>query len=157
MAIGTSLGAFFETEFDHHTGNELNMDAKDNNEWSPNEIMPHPEEEPKIIPIANLTNTPDEIMSGLEGVRVWHNRGVAGPTQMRRPANDNKDLQIHDPVMDKNIEYSWSRMVRGQQIVSDRQTLINTQSERALNDIEKARLSRLDKEHANHFGNYYPD
>jgi len=37
-----------------------------------------------IHPIANLTNTPDEIMAGLEGVRNSMNKGVAGPTQRER-------------------------------------------------------------------------
>lgn len=161
MGIGTSLGAYFETNLDHHAGNEYVLkpnSTPDNNELSTDSVMPDPEAEPQAIPVANITNTPGEILEGLEGTRVFGSGyGVPGPTQLRRPANSNKKLLIDDPVMDAGIEASWDRMVRGQQIVADRQTLINTQSERTLNDIEKARLNKLDKEHAKHFGNYYPD
>lgn len=54
MGIGTSLGAFFETELDHHAGNELQ--ALDNNEISPNEIMPQEPvegEDPKIMEVVD--------------------------------------------------------------------------------------------------------
>lgn len=169
MGIGTSLGAYFETSLDHHAGNEylLNPNSTpDNNELSTNEVMPKPDEEPKVIPIADIktasplvTITDEDIDKGIGLALSFSGGGLTTGKvlPMRKAANDNKKLQIDDPVMDAGIQASWDRMVRGQQIVTDRQTLINTQSERALNDIEKARLNKLDKEHAKHFGNYYPD
>lgn len=253
MAIGTSLGAFFETEFDHHTGNELNMDAKDNNEWSPNEIMPHtpepvdpshyetaltPEQETKfqdwkgkmapkdsgedydlrgaflnnvtpnkdtghwpdtfkkpnhptfsdqsmyagerpdlagrwqgdvyipplpITPIANLTNTPDEIMSGLEGVRTYSGRG-SNTTGMRRSANDNKDLAIKTPEQEafiNNMQNDWkafaNKYKRGADIIQQRDVLMNRLRDSGLNDLEAQKLKNLDKQHKEHFEGYRPD
>lgn len=317
MGVGTSLGAYFDTGLDHHTGNELNMDAVDNNEWSPNEIMPHtpepvdpshydtpltqgqeekfqdwkskmapndsgedydlrgaflnnisPDEktghwpdtfkkpnhptfsdqsmyagerpdlagrwqgdvyipplpitpiglsnntktQPSVfrdkldtetnnsivdpepdkgawgrspspltedmnnlhpynlkdsldnpnpnsfIPIANLTNTPDEIMSGLEGVRAWQNRGVAGPTQMRRGANDNKNLDLGTGGMsEKDVDASWSRFRRGNEIIEQRGRLMDKLRDNGLNDLEHQKLKNLNKEHEQHFNGYTLD
>lgn len=310
MGVGTSLGAYFDTGLDHHTGNELNMDAVDNNEWSPNEIMPHtpepvdpshydtpltkgqeekfqdwkskmapndsgedydlrgaflndirPDEktghwpdtfkkpnhptfsdesmyagerpdlagrwqgdvyipplpitpiglsnntktkpsvfrdkldtetnnsivdpEPdkgawgrspspltedinnlhpynlkdsldnpnpnNFIPIANLTNTPDEIMSGLagEGVRIW-NRGTSGPT-FRRNANDNKNLQIDQPDVDASILKSWNDQVarhqRGNDIINENARLMDILNNRPWSDLERHKFNKLNKEH----------
>lgn len=175
MGIGTSLGAYFETTLDHHAGNESPQldsqhkgvgnwfkDKWDENEYS-GEGVAHDD---TPIPISDIrtasplvTITDADIDKGVSLGMSFSGGGLStkNVTPFRRAANDNKKLQIDDPVMDANIEDSWNRMVRGQQIVADRQTLINTQSERTLNDIEKARLSKLDKEHAKHFGNYYPD
>lgn len=128
MGIGTSLGAFFEDSFQHHAGNEYLLEPNstpDNNELSTNEVMPHPEEEPKIVPIANLTNTPDEIMSGVEGTRVWQNRGVSGPS-FKRGANDNKPDLVNPNLSNveqlarklaesENGKGSWNRIGGGGQ------------------------------------------
>lgn len=102
---------------------------------------------------------------GLTTGKVLPMRKAANDNHVSKPGdepfpwlyNPNEPNMIGSKEMDAGMEASWNRMVRGQQIVADRQTLINTQSERALNDIEKARLNKLDKEHAKHFGNYYPD
>lgn len=158
MGIGTSLGAYFETSFDHHAGNE----TLDQNEYS-DEGITHDD---TPIPVSDIKTasplviiTDEDIDKGMGLALSFSGGGLTTGKvlPMRKAANDNKKLQIDDPVMDAGIEATWDRMVRGQQIVADRQTLINAQSERALNDIEKARLNKLDKEHAKHFGNYYPD
>lgn len=229
MGIGTSLGAYFETELDHHAGNELPIETGTGNAplYLDDTQIPYEgegtrhdryrEDEPGVLEWLhrdekNAVKDRDKSMElkpeDVLGIDPTHDNNImtqdvlykapgglvhkvsdiktASPLvtitdedidkamglgmsfsggglttgkvlPMRRAANDNKKLQIDDPVMDAGIEASWDRMVRGQQIVADRQTLINTQSERTLNDIEKARLNKLDKEHAKHFGNYYPD
>lgn len=43
MGIGTSLGAYYETDLDHHAGNQYLLEPNstpDNNELSTNEVMP---------------------------------------------------------------------------------------------------------------------
>lgn len=63
MGIGTSLGAYFETTLDHHAGNEYLTNPNstpDNNELSTNEVMPKPDEGPKVIPIADFTPLTDK-------------------------------------------------------------------------------------------------
>lgn len=124
---------------------------------------------PKAIPIANITNTPDEIMSGLEGVRAWQNRGVAGPTQMRRGANDNnKDLynprepsMIGDKKTDAEILKSFqdmgTRFEMGSKILDNNAKLMNILKERPWTDLEKARFDKNNRLHKEHFGDYYPE
>lgn len=87
MGIGTSLGAFHEDEFRQEAAPwflDPKDESKDNNVIDPS-VDPGAIQPIKglVIPIANLTNTPDEIMSGLEGVRQ-QNHGVAGPSQRER-------------------------------------------------------------------------
>lgn len=104
MGIGTSLGAYFETPLDHHAGNEYLANPNstpDNNELSTNEVMPKPDEEPKVIPISDIktasplvTITDEDIDKGI-GLGLSFSGGGLTTTegkvlQMRKKAaNDN--------------------------------------------------------------------
>lgn len=169
MGIGTSLGAYFETNLDHHAGNEylLNPNSTpDNNELSPNVIMPPAEDDvalagdqPIAIPIANITNTPGEILEGLEGTRVFGSGyGVPGPTQMRRPANSNEELysprdknMVGSKAVDDQIMQSWTAMAhrheRGNEIINKQKQLMDVLDKRPWSDLERFKYKQLDKEH----------
>lgn len=125
-----------------------------------NDLKPQNPDRPLIRRIANITNTPDEIISGLEGVRTWQNRGTAGPTQIRRGANDNKE-GIHDSagnlMSSFDVDRVWSHFSRGQDIINQRGALMDKMRDSGLNDLEKQKLKNLDKQHEEHFRGNYPD
>lgn len=74
MGIGTSLGAFHEDEFAHVASPwmEKPEDTPDNNVIDPT-VDPESTQPITnlILPVANITNTPGEIMEGLEGTKIW--------------------------------------------------------------------------------------
>lgn len=106
---------------------------------------------------ANLTNTPGEILEGLEGTRVFGaGIGVPGPTQMRRPANSNKKSgQIEDGEVYQGIVDDWNSKIdnhrRGNEILTEQSKLLQTLLERPWSDLEKHKFKKLDKEHESIF------
>lgn len=79
MGIGTSLGAFFEDDF-HQIANpwlDNPNSTPDNNELSTNEVMPKPDEEPKVIQ-AGFKEAKDKLLgtNNQERFQTWPERLV---------------------------------------------------------------------------------
>lgn len=78
MGVGTSLGAYFDDSF-HQSAAQWD-DKYDDNEYSTEGIIRDATPTPAandgtltglITPVANITNTPGEIMDGLEGTKQY--------------------------------------------------------------------------------------
>lgn len=173
MGIGTSLGAYFETSLDHHAGNEylLNPNSTpDNNELSTNEVMPKPDEEPKIIPVADIktasplvTITDEDIDKGMALGLSFSGGGLSTNKviPMRKAANDNKPSGVIERPELESILKSWdiqvARHQRGNDIIQESDKLMQILTTRNWNDLEKHRFNKLTKEHEELFKGNYPD
>lgn len=84
MGVGTSLGAYFDDSFHQATAqwdnkydtNEVGVDQdspamNDKNNIMPDDAVNYKFFNPQIETIANITNTPGEIMDGLEGTKQY--------------------------------------------------------------------------------------
>lgn len=172
MGIGTSLGAYFDTELDHHAGN----DTMDQNEYSDDGITHND----TPIPVSDIktssplvTITDEDIDKGM-GLAMSFSGGGLTTTegkvlQMRKAANDNRsDLynprepnMIGDNSVDDAIDKSWKAMAdkleQGRGIIEERAKMMVILNERNFTEFEKARWEKLNKAHDLHFSNDYPD
>ncbi len=99
MAIGTSLGAYFESPFHQEAGIETPPDTGDDNVLPPDsETQSNPPKEAKVIPVSDRFSkvkilTPDVLQGAEDRASQYFQDLVHAPyiTQMRNPRNDNKE------------------------------------------------------------------
>lgn len=98
MGVGTSLGAYFDDSFHQATAqwdnkydtNEVGVDQdspamNDKNNILPDDAVNYKFFNPQIETIANITNTPGEIMDGLEGTKQYPS-GFSSPEKIKSAA-----------------------------------------------------------------------
>lgn len=172
MGIGTSLGAYFETDLDHHSGNEFVIPPKDTGD---DNALP-PEEgsydnKAKVLQVSDIktaspliTITDEDIEKGMNFGMSFSGGGLStirkGP-QMRRPANENlpeghpdRPYNVREPNMigddgfDAALEASWKRMSE----MSDKAHVVLNEVEKIkakpnVSEFETAKLGKLDREY----------
>lgn len=100
MGIGTSLGAYFDSPFHQQAGIETPQEiVKPKDTGDDNALPPDPGtyDQVKIMPIANITNSPNEVMDGLEGSRSYPS-GFAQPEQVRSAALRLKNGETYEDI-----------------------------------------------------------